>query len=311
VSFRRFFLVRLGWAAFGLWLAVTLAYAVSLGPKPPPERIICSPGRAETSCLSEPEDFDTGHSLQERYRHFISRLVRDGSPGVSRLSGQEAGRVAGGGVAVQASRGFVSLVLALAAAALLALTRYRFARLLGYVAGGSLATFLFALWVSYLFGFKLGRAPPSGYCDFFNAHADCGGAVDWLSHVIVPAALLALFPAAVYARLVRAEHPRIRKSQETERAFRRLALPLARVAGRDFGFLIGAAIFVEAAFSLQGIGQMLASGTAGYDRMVVQAALVYAAVLAIGVHLVVDLIVGALDPDLRAEWPVARMPKPT
>jgi hypothetical protein len=31
--------------------------------------------------------------------------------------------------------------------------------------------------------------------------------------------------------------------------------------------------------------------------------------LAIAVHFVVDVIVGALDSDLRAEWPVAGMPR--
>ena len=116
---------------------------------------------------------------------------------------------------------------------------------------------------------RSGRAPPTGYCNFFHAQPDCGGALDWLSHVIVPAALLALFPAVVYARLVREGRSLIRKSKEPERAARRLALPLARVVGRDFGFLIGAAVFVEAAFSLPGLGQMVASGTVAYDRLAV------------------------------------------
>jgi ABC-type dipeptide/oligopeptide/nickel transport system permease component len=34
----------------------------------------------------------------------------------------------------------------------------------------------------------------------------------------------------------------------------------------------------------------------------------YASILAIGVHLLVDVIVGARNMDLRAEWPVAGMP---
>ena len=44
MSFRRFFLVRLGWAAFGIWLAVNLAFVASILPKPPLERIICGVG---------------------------------------------------------------------------------------------------------------------------------------------------------------------------------------------------------------------------------------------------------------------------
>jgi peptide/nickel transport system permease protein len=311
VSFQRFFLVRLGWAALGLWLAVTLAFVASILPKPPRERIICSLGRGETSCIDPRlEDYDNVHTLPERYRHFLSLLVSGGSPGVSRLGGQDTGQMARAALPVTASVVALALVLAVAAALLLAMIRGPFGRLPGYVAGGSFATFLFGIAVLYLFGFKLGRAPPTGYCNVFHAHSDCGGALDWLSHVIVPAALLALFPAVVYARLVREGRSLIRKSKESERAARRLALPLARVVGRDFGFLIGAALFVEAAFSLPGLGQMLATGTNAYDRPAVAAALVYASVLALTVHFLVDLIAGALDSDLRGDWPFAAMPSP-
>ena len=311
MSFRRFFLVRLGWAALGLFLAVNLAFVASILPKPPRERIICGGERARTSCIDPRlEDYDNVHTLPERYRHFLSLLVRDGSPGVSRVSSQDAGQMARAALPVTASVVAVALGLAIAAALLLAMIRAPFARLPGYVVGGSFATFLFGIGVFYLLGFKVGRAPPTGYCNFFHAQTDCGGALDWLSHVIVPAALLALFPAVVYARLVREGRSLIRKSKESERAARRVALPLARVVGRDFGFLIGAALFVEAAFSLPGIGQMVASGTVAYDRLAVGAALVYAAVLALAVHFVVDVIVGALDSDLRGDWPLAGLPSP-
>jgi peptide/nickel transport system permease protein len=309
VSFGRFFLVRLGWAALGLCLAVNLAFVVSLLPTPPRERIICGGERARTSCLDDNfQDFDVVHTIPERYQHFLSLMVRDRSPGVSRLSGQDTGRMARTALPVTASVVTLGLVLALAAAVLLALLRRPFARLPGYVAGGSLATFLFGIWVFYLFGFRLGQPPPTGYCDAFGAHSDCGGAFDWLSHVLIPAGLLAIFPAAVYARLLREGRFLLRKSEEAKHAGRRLALPLVRVAGRDFGFLIGAAVFVETAFSLPGLGQMVAIGTSAYDKAAVQAALVYAAVLAIAVHFLVDLIVGALDSDLRADWPAAAMP---
>ena len=256
------------------------------------------------------EEYDNVHTLPERYRHFLSLLVRNGSPGVSRVSGQDTGHMARAALPVTASVVAVALGLAIAAALLLAMIRGPFARLPSYVVGGSFATFLVAIGVSYLFGFKLGRAPPSGYCNFFHANADCGGARDWLYHLVVPAALLALFPAVVYARIVREGRSLIRNSKEPERATRRLALPLARVVGRDFGFLIGAAVFVEAAFSLPGIGQMVASGTTAFDRPAVGAALVYAAVLALAVHFVVDLIVAALDSDLRGDWPFAGLPSP-
>jgi hypothetical protein len=45
-----------------------------------------------------------------------------------------------------------------------------------------------------------------------------------------------------------------------------------------------------------------------YDFRPAEAAIFYACILAIGVHFLVDVVVGALDIDLRAEWPVAGMP---
>jgi len=311
VSFRRFFLVRLAWATLGIWLAVTLAFGAAIGRAPPRVRIICGGERASNSCIDPRfEDYDDVHSVPERYRHFLSRLVRDGSAGVSRLGGQDTGRLARAALPVTASVVALALLLAMGTAVLLASLRGRSARLLGYLSAGSFAAFLFGLWVSYLFGAKLGRAPPSGYCDVFHAHSDCGGVFDWLSHLIVPAALLAIFPAAVYARLLREGRSLLRKSDETAQAVRRLGLPLLRVAGRDFGFLIGAAVFVESAFSLPGLGQMVATGTTGFDRLALETTLVYAAVLAIAVHFLVDVIVAAFDPDLRAGWPFADMPSP-
>ncbi len=60
MSFRRFFLVRLGWAALGLWLAVTIAFVAAILPKPPRERIICGGPRRYTQAR---EDYDDVHTL--------------------------------------------------------------------------------------------------------------------------------------------------------------------------------------------------------------------------------------------------------
>ncbi len=81
---------------------------------------------------------------------------------------------------VTASVVAVALGLAIAVALLLAMIRAP-SQAAGLRGGRSLATFLFGIAVFYLLGFKLGRAPPTGYCDFFYAHSDCGGARDWLS----------------------------------------------------------------------------------------------------------------------------------
>jgi len=309
MGFGRFLVVRLVWAVFALWLAVTLAFAASILPKPPPERIICGGERARTECLVDLE-YDEEHTLVQRYRHFLSGLVRDRSLGASLTTGQDTGAVARAALPVTASLVGLALLLAIGAAVPLALTREWPARLLGLVLGSVYAAFLLGFWALYLLWTRLGWAPTGGYCDLLGGHADCGGFGDWLSHLLLPATVLAVFPAAIYARLIRTSLVRVRASEDKEHAGRRIVLPFARVVARDFGFLVGAAVFVEVLFSLPGLGQMLTSGVAANDRLATGTALAYAAALAIGVHLAVDLVVGALDRDLRRSWPVAAMPVP-
>ena len=48
VSFRRFFLVRLGWALFGLWLAVTLVFVTTRVLAPPAE--VCIFTTSQVAC---------------------------------------------------------------------------------------------------------------------------------------------------------------------------------------------------------------------------------------------------------------------
>src|SRR5262249_6573552 len=58
--------------------------------------------------------------------------------------------------------------------------------------------------LSYVFGFKLGITPIAGYCDFFNPVLQCGGAVDWFYHMILPWITFAFLFAALYTRMIRA-----------------------------------------------------------------------------------------------------------
>lgn len=170
------------------------------------------------------------------------------------------------------------------------------------------------VWLSYFFGFKWDVLPYYVYCDFFNPPKDsCGGAVDWTKSLVLPWITFSLFFAGVYVRIIRAvvidaraARARTPDPEERRRLTRRSALSVARLTGRDAGFAIGAAVLVEAIFGIPGIGQSLMVSIGQYDFPVAETTLLYASLLAIAVHFLVDVIVGALDADLRAEWPVAR-----
>ena len=171
---------------------------------------------------------------------------------------------------------------------------------------------LLGLWFSYYVGFKADWLPITGYCDFYNSPrgSGCGGAVDWAEHLVLPWITLGLFFAAIYARVLRVWLNDLAAASEEDRPrlTRRARGATGRLVGRDFGFAVGVSLFVEGAYTIPGLGRVVSVSVSQYDFPAAEAAIFYASLLAIGVHFLVDGIVGALDKDLRAEWPVAGMP---
>jgi peptide/nickel transport system permease protein len=323
VSFRRFFLVRLGWALFGLWLAATVVFLMFFVLTPDPARKFVGGDQARPSAIEwAQKEFHLSAPLHEQYGFYLWRLVAHQSPGPTvfvrdkRGPFIESGELARNAVPATASLVVAALMLALGVAVLVgrASARVHWRRIHNlpiYLAIG-LHPVVVGIWLAYYLGVRWGVTPVGGYCDFFNPGTGCGGARNWLSHLVLPAITLSLFLAAVYTRIVHkgagwvlaAKNPEERRKRR-----RRFALVLARVVGRDFGFVIGLAILVENIFGIPGLGRGALVAVFQGDFIALQAFVLYGAFLGIAVHLLVDVIVGALDPDLRAEWPVAGMPK--
>src|SRR5207237_10878534 len=57
---------------------------------------------------------------------------------------------------------------------------------------------------SYIFGYKLGWTPITGYCNAINPVGGCGGPAQSAYHLILPWVTFALLFAALYARMIRA-----------------------------------------------------------------------------------------------------------
>ena len=88
-------------------------------------------------------------------------------------------------------------------------------------------------------------------------------------------------------------------------------LVLGRGVGRDFGFAIGLAVLVESIFQIPGLGRLTLTGVYAQADDLVEAAVLCAVFVAIAVHFVVDVVVGALDPGLRWEKRLRARPKRT
>jgi peptide/nickel transport system permease protein len=82
-------------------------------------------------------------------------------------------------------------------------------------------------------------------------------------------------------------------------ALRNAMLPIVNVLGMVFSFLLGANVLVEKVFAWPGIGAYAVNAVIASDYAAVQGFVLMMAVLYVGLNLLVDIAVAALDPRVR------------
>jgi peptide/nickel transport system permease protein len=170
--------------------------------------------------------------------------------------------------------------------------------------------------LSFLFGYKLGWTPISGYCNFFGAGAadNCGGPVQWAYHLLLPWCTFMLLFAALYVRLIRANvmetmnedyvrTARAKGSPERRvllhHILRNSMLPVVTILGMDIGLALGGAIFTESIFNLHGLGQQLVQSANQLDLPVIMGIVIFSTIAVIVFNLIVDIAYAFLDPRIR------------
>ena len=165
--------------------------------------------------------------------------------------------------------------------------------------GVSLPTFLTGTLLMLVFSVALRWLPSSGR----------GGALS----LVLPAATLALFQAALLLRLVRAgmlvaldsEMIRFVRARGLPRrsvlrhALGNALVPVVSAAAPQLGLLVAFAVVTESVFQWPGVGLLLVQSIASADVPVIAAYLVLTALLFVALNLVADLLCLALDPRLR------------
>jgi len=141
-----------------------------------------------------------------------------------------------------------------------------------------------------------------------------GAVVSAFSHLALPTLVLGTVPLAVVARMTRASMLEVLREDylRTARAtglsptrvivghaLRNALIPVITVVGLQAGALLGGAVLTETIFSWPGIGKWIIDGIGRRDYPVVQAGILVAALLFIGVNLVVDVLYGVVNPRLR------------
>ncbi|WAJ30020.1 ABC transporter permease subunit [Antarcticirhabdus aurantiaca] len=136
-----------------------------------------------------------------------------------------------------------------------------------------------------------------------------------LSHLILPAIVLATIPLAVIARQTRSamlevlgeDYVRTARAKGLGprrvvgvHALRNALIPVVTTIGLQVGVLLTGAILTETIFSWPGIGKWLIDAVGRRDYPSVQGGILLIAIVVMAVNLVVDLLYGLINPRVRA-----------
>lgn len=174
----------------------------------------------------------------------------------------------------------------------------------------SLPVFWLGIVLLYLFGFKWKLFPISGMYNMVNP----GGLGQLLHHMVLPAIATAASSIAVVTRVTRSRmidvlgQPYIlaararglsRRQIVLRHAVRNTLPTFANIGGLQIGYLFGSVIFTEIIFNWPGIGLLLFDAILQRDVPVIQGCVLVVAIVFVLGNLISDIIVHALDPQLR------------
>jgi peptide/nickel transport system permease protein len=320
----RYLVRRLLWAVV-LFFAVTIVtYIIFFAVPASPARLACGQ-RATQECVDRATKYyGLDRPVYVQYGKFVERLVIHQDLGRSFTNRRRVNDVVKEAAPVTASLVFggaifwlliaipIGVLSALRPRSLLDRTAMIFV-LIGISAHPVWIGLIFA----YLFGYKWGNIthlPISQYCDFFNPSGDCGGPVQWASHLILPWLTFAILFAAVYVRMIRAnvmealneDYVRTARAKGApewlvmrSHVLRNAMLPVVTMLGMDIGVGLGGAIFTESVYGLQGLGKQVADSVERVDLPVIQGIVVFATFSIIFFNLLVDLFYAWIDPRIR------------
>jgi peptide/nickel transport system permease protein len=166
--------------------------------------------------------------------------------------------------------------------------------------GQSFPTFWLAIMLILIFSEDLRLLPASGR----NG---------WQT-LVMPAVTLAAYSTAIITRLLRSSMIEVLQSDYVrtargkglrgyqvifKHALRNAAIPTLTVLGLQVGALLGGAVITEQIFAYPGVGRLAVQAISNRDFTVVQAFVMFVAVLIVTINLLVDACYGLLDPRLR------------
>ncbi len=139
------------------------------------------------------------------------------------------------------------------------------------------------------------------------------GANGWKS-LILPGLTVAVFPAAVIARLLRSsligvmskEYIRTARAKGLKEstvlirhALKNSAIPVVTVIGLQVGTLLAGAVIAEVVFAYPGVGRLMVQSISARDVPVIQAFVIVTATIVVVINITLDVAYTWLDPRIR------------
>ncbi|MCD5425500.1 MAG: ABC transporter permease [Methanosarcinaceae archaeon] len=200
---------------------------------------------------------------------------------------------------------FVSLIISIPIGIISAIKQYSAidnASMFIALIGVSMPNFWLGLLLILFFSVHLGALPVFGR----------GG----IEHLILPAITLGTGMAAITARLMRSsmlevltqDYIRTARAKGLsekivigKHALKNALIPVITIIGLQFAALLDGVVIIEVIFAWPGIGRLLVDSVFARDIPVIQAGVLFSAILITAANLLVDISYAYLDPKIRYE----------
>ncbi|MGZ9130429.1 MAG: ABC transporter permease [Candidatus Binatia bacterium] len=178
----------------------------------------------------------------------------------------------------------------------------------------SVPAFWRGLMMIILFSVKLGWLPTSGIVNSELAPGSWEATVDWMKHLILPVAVLAISEIIQVQRFMRSSLLEVLRQDylTTARAkglsesvvigrhaLKNALIPVVTIIAVTMPRVVGGSTVVETVFAYPGMGRLLYTSIMGNDYVVAMTVVMIIAVTVVFFNLLADVVYGWLDPRIR------------
>jgi peptide/nickel transport system permease protein len=318
----RYLIRRLLWAVMFFFAVTIVAYILFFIIPADPARQFAGKGARPETIAKAKAYLGLDDPIYVQYYNFVKRLVVHQDLGHSWYNRESVNQIVADAAPVTASLvigGAIFWMLIAVPIGVLSALRPRSLLDRGAMTFVLIGISAHPIWIglifAWLFGYKWGLTPITGYADVFNPPpGQPGGPVQWAYHLILPWMTFMILFAALYVRMIRAnvietlneDYVRTARAKGAPESIvlrshvlRNAMLPIVTMLGMDIGLALGGAIFTETVYSLPGLGRTSVQALANYDVPTVMGVIVFSTIIIIVFNLIVDVLYAVIDPRIR------------